>query len=322
MSIKNYSTLSQLAHNWRHFNADTGSAENFSVWNGYFDPSCQPGPGRHLNGHVLIVPGRNEHAIKYTEVADEWASRGFRAVCINPNHDVTSFDSYKDEFNSIFNGPWQFLTKGHNKPAIIQAHSTGAHVAARCLATGNAEIEGADALIMSAPLVALSPVPLLPPRLMFGIITAMGKVAPQKFASDVDEWNFNKNTQTSDPDRYRLMQDIALNHPTIAPRGAKWGWVSAAQRSCRALESEIPKLQLPHLLLATPNDKVVSGVAQDKFVKAQRLRLPESRHEVFMEQDRIRGLAWQAIDGFLEDVVTAKANRTASRETSSRLGPS
>ena len=304
MSIRTHAQLMEQASNW-HAHTDItpqGNKVSYAFWN-----MAQP------KGHVLIVPGRNERVLKYTEVASEWAERGIQTLCISPEPDIRNFDRYLDEFNHVFRTIW--LPHVKNDFAIVQSHSTGAHTAARALATGESHIKGAECLIMSAPLAGMNyRVPFVPDAVAAGITTLMGTLAPGKFALgqkayDRSLWLFEGNRWTSDRERFDLMLDMADKNPEHAPHGAKWGWVLAAQRSCTQLDRAIPNLNLPQLLLATPNDRAVSGPAQGKFTHAQRVYFPESGHEIFMERDEIRAKAWRAIDDF---VLGIRQNRAPS----------
>lgn len=304
MTISSYAQLEQQAKHWQADTATLASGQkvSFAFWD-----AAQP------NGHVLIVPGRNERALKYTEVASEWADRGYSSLCISPNPDTSNFQSYIDEFNHVFKQVW--LPRVKDSFAIVQGHSTGAHTAARCLATGHRHIKGAEGLIMSAPLAGMNyRVPLVPDSVAAAIVELVGRAAPEKYALGQKPYRredhpFEGNRWTSDPVRYGWMQDMYDHHPEFAPHGAKWGWVQAAQRSCNLLERVIDRLELPQLLLATPNDRAVSGAAQNRFVRASKLEFPDSGHEIFMERDIIRNQAWAAIDDF---TFKLRQNRTLS----------
>lgn len=298
MSVRTYEALNELSANWYNVTSTQANQPvDYSLWRS---------SSRPLQGRVLLMPGRNEGALKYTEVAHEWSSRGFRVSCLRPNHDVHNFSSYENEFAFAYRLMLD-LKQVDGLPAFVMGHSTGAHVAAKYLAMSAKKGETMpNGLILSAPLAALKPVPGLPAAAMSAIIATMGKMVPQKFASKPEGWVFERNVLTSDAGRYTLMRDIANHHPELAPKGAKWGWVAAAQQSCSGLKKDLHHLTLPHLLLATPNDQVVSAKAQDLFTGADRFDLPESRHEVMMEQDRIRALAWKSIDGFVEKVMAAR----------------
>lgn len=293
MAIRTYAELEEQSKHWRHNTAPLpeGGRTSFAFWQ-----VTQP------RGHVLIVPGRNEVAKKYTEVASEWADRGMQTLCISPNPNTNDFKSYMTEFRYVFDQVW--LPQVGNDFAIVQGHSTGAQIAARSLATGYSHVEGADGLIMSAPLAGMNyRVPAVPDRIAALVTTLMGTFTPDKYALgqkpyDRNQWKFEGNRWTSDQHRYQWMQDMFDHNPEFAPHGAKWGWVLAAQRSCALFDRALDRLQLPQLLLATPNDRAVNGPAQLKFKRATRVDFPESGHEIFMENDTIREKAWKAIDDF------------------------
>mgnify|MGYP000912588744 CR=1 FL=1 len=307
MSIRSYTQLMEQASNWQAQTTVTpqGNSVSYAFWN-----MAQP-----AQGHVLIIPGRNERFLKYTEVAGEWAARGIQTLCVSPNPDVSNFTRYMDEFQHVFNSIW--LPHVKNDFAIVQGHSTGAHIAARALSTGQSHIKGAEALIMSAPLAGMNyRVPHIPDSVAAAVTSIMGTLMPNAYALgqkayDRSLWQFEGNRWTSDEGRYGMMMDIAEHAPQHAPHGAKWGWVLAAQRSCAAFDRDLPKLKIPQLLLATPNDRAVNGDAQGKFKLAERVDFPESGHEIFMERDEIRAKAWQHIDRFVAQLRHNRAPHAA-----------
>lgn len=296
MAIHTYAQLEEQARHWQPDSATltNGQQVSWAFWH-----VAEP------RGHVLIVPGRNEVPMKYTEVAGEWAERGFTTLCLKPVPDVRDFKTYIDEFGHVFRNVW--LAHVKDKFAIVQGHSTGAHIAARYLATGHTHHKGAEGLIMSAPLAGLNyRQKFLPDRVSSAVVDFMGRHRPDGYALGQEaydranpKWQFEGNRWTSNPERYQWMLDMFDHHLKYAPHGAKWGWVRAAQNSCEMLDDAIDNLKIPQLLLHTPNDRAVSGPAQLKFTRAERVDFPDSRHEIFMERDVIRNAAWKAVDDFV-----------------------
>lgn len=304
MAIRTYAQLEEQSRHWQPDSArlSSGRQVSWAFWH-----VANP------RGHVLIVPGRNEVPMKYTEVASEWADRGYASLCLSPDVNTSNFQTYLDEFNHVFKNVW--LPHVKDDFAIVQGHSTGAHTAARALATGKARIKGAEALIMSSVLAGMNyRVPFVPDFVAAAITATMGTLKPDEYALgqkryQPDLWPFEGNRWTSDRERYQWMLDMFAHHPEYAPHGAKWGWVKAAQDSCKELDRVIDKLALPQLQLRTPNDRAVSGPAQEKFTRASHVDFPDSGHEIFMERDPIRKRAWDAIDDF---VFRIRQNRSPS----------
>lgn len=295
MSIRSFTQLMEQVGHWQTHSDVTpqGNKVSFAFWEMAQPPA----------GYVLIVPGRNERPLKYTEVAGEWAQRGMQVLCLSPEPDIRSFTRYLDEFHHVFRRIW--LPHVKDGLALVQGHSTGAHTAARALAIGESRIRGAEGLIMTAPLAGMNyRVPYIPDCMAAAVTSLMGTLKPNDYALGQKAYErrlcpFAGNRWTGDEARYEMLLDLADHHPENAPHGAKWGWVLAAQRSCKQLARDLPKLKLPHLLLATPNDRAVSGPAQSLFAHATRVDFPESAHEIFMERDEIRTKAWQHMDSFV-----------------------
>ncbi len=101
--------------------------------------------------------------------------------------------------------------------------------------------------------------------------------------------------------------------PELAMGPGSWGWVERGYASTRRIDSEaaLSKVQTPVFIVATDDDKLIGF---DAIERAARW-LPrgevfifgkEARHELLREEDSVRDLAIEAIDGFLDQIALKK----------------
>lgn len=302
MSLTTYADLLAAAQNWQPASvlAPDGVAVSAAFWT-----MAQP------RGSVLIIPGRNESWMKYTHVAADLAAMGLQSLCYTPRKHVRDFATYDGELGAVFNQLW--LPQIGNNPAFVLAHSTGANLALRRVATGESCIHGVDGLMVSAPLVGMNyRQKYLPDFVSAGLTALMGKFKPDEYALGQKPYSrtdmvFANNRYTSDENRFALMLDLFDAHAESRPDGVRWGWAAAAQRACRDLQGRLDQIKLPLLVLQTPHDQSVSGPAQSWLPASDHLILPHSRHEIFMEQPEIYNAAMAKIDDFTRQVGQRRA---------------
>lgn len=266
-------------------------------------------------GFVLLLPGRVEFIEKYSELADEWAARGFQALCLdwrgqggsktNPVSQIghiNSFDDYIADLDVFWNAVWLPLVAG--KKTAVLAHSTGAHLALRFFGETGTQT---DALIVTAPLVKVKTFGL--PWTVSAFVTRiMAALFPCAYALGQGEFRreaqlFDGNGLTHDEARFAAWQDLLAAHPSLNTAGASWGWVNAAMHSYPKLLAALPRVNVPTLAFLTPDDPLIDGASEESLPRLMprctALRLPGSHHEVLMERDEVREKVWAAIAGFL-----------------------
>jgi lysophospholipase len=116
---------------------------------------------------------------------------------------------------------------------------------------------------------------------------------------------FLGNRLTSDPVRYARNSAVLEAEPALGLGAPTIGWASAAFSAMREFaKPEYPAhIRHPMLMIAAGSDAIVSTTATEEF--AIRLRagshlvLSGAKHELLMEQDRLRGQFWAAFDAFV-----------------------
>jgi lysophospholipase len=275
------------------------------------------GPPRGRRGTVCIFQGRAEFIEKYFETVRELRSRGFAVALLdwrsqglsdrslsNPRKaHVDDFSEYDTDLQAFMR---EVVLPDCPPPLFALAHSTGATVLIRAASQGHRWF---DRVVMSAPLIAVAGYRFL----------AAGKIAVRAmrmlgFGSSYipgggdnvfQAQPFLGNPLTSDPVRYARNAAVIDAEPVLGIGSPTVGWTDAMFRTLDAFaEVGYPShIRQPILIVAAGSDTVVSTPATEEF--AVRLRtgshlvLAGAKHELLMEQDRLRGQFWAAFDAFV-----------------------
>jgi lysophospholipase len=274
-----------------------------------------PPAGRR--GTVCLFQGRAEFIEKYFETARDLRNRGFavatldwrgqglsdRALPDPRKGHVGNFAEFDTDLETFMR---EVVLPDCPPPLFALAHSMGGAILTRSAFRGHRWF---DRIVLSAPMIGLSGI-----RLM-GLTKAALKV--MRWAgfgtsyvpggsSRVDQTQpFPGNPLTSDPVRYARNTAILDAEPALGIGSPTLAWADAAFGAMNAFANPgYPgKIRHPLLIIAAGADQIVSTPATEEF--AIRLRagshlvLPGAKHELLMEQDRLRGQFWAAFDAFV-----------------------
>lgn len=269
-------------------------------------------------GSILFLPGRGDFYEKYLETLDYWAGQGWcvtasdwRGQAGSGRLGADGVTGHIDDFSVWIEDLahlWREWTAQTPGPHVIAAHSMGGQVVMRALAELAIEADGA---VLSAPMLGF---------ISKGVPDSMMHLAARLMASLGDRrrpaWKWSEKPGevpagrqellTHDDDRYADELWWRAARPELSMGPGSWGWVERAYASMRSLERPgvLEALETPVYVVATDNDKLVDFGAIERAVR----RLPrgelfifgsEAHHEILREEDKIRDLAMEAIDGFL-----------------------
>jgi lysophospholipase len=270
-----------------------------------------------LKGTVIILNGRNECIEKYFETVRDLNKRGFMAATfdwrgqggsdrlIDDPHKgyVKSFDDYVSDLDQFFT---EVVLPDCRGPYFILGHSTGALAA---LLASPLLVNRVQRMVLCAPLIELADKSLSQSaiRLLSGALrlAGLGKRYMVGGSRPRETQPFIGNKLTSDPERYRRNSKLYEEHPLLGLGGPTVTWVSAA---CRAMAEVIDpefvvKIQVPALIIAAGNDRVVSTPAIENFVRGLRsgalVTIDGASHEVLQEADTFREQLFAAFDAFI-----------------------
>jgi lysophospholipase len=273
-----------------------------------------------MRGTVCLLQGRTEFIEKYFETIADFQRRGFAVATFDwrgqggserliGNRRLGYVDRFDDYWVDLKSFHGEILLPDCPPPFYLVAHSMGGLVALNAASRDRLMF---DRVLLSAPMIGLDNLPL-----SAGGVATVGDILsfcglgrlPISRRGDrpPSETRFPNNPLTSDMTRYmrsvavlRARPDLIVGAPTVR-------WLAAATRAMNeAAGDRFPgTVKIPVLMLAAARDEVVSTSAIEQL--GVRLRtgshivIPSARHELFMENDAIRGQALAAFDAFITE---------------------
>ena len=118
------------------------------------------------------------------------------------------------------------------------------------------------------------------------------------------EESFEENALTTDKERFMRTFHLLQRFPELGVKGITVGWLKhALERTNNFKDIDWKKkLTTPLLLLDATDDKLVNSEINKQLLEKSELTTVVSikaQHEIMMEKNEIRTIAWKAIDEFL-----------------------
>ncbi|MCA1749086.1 MAG: alpha/beta fold hydrolase [Parasphingopyxis sp.] len=275
-------------------------------------------PTKSARGSMIFQAGRGDFFEKYLESLAQWHADGWN-LCgfdwrgqsgsgrflANPKvGHVEGFEAWTADLQA-FAEPWLAEMPG---PHVLAGHSMGGHLIMRYLIEQQPPI---DAVVLSAPMLKVVSKPFSEKlaafiaRFLAGIGLAKVKAWPGNERPSVPGSSRQK-LLTHDFDRYADEDWWTANHPELKLGPPSWRWLVSAYASSAAMFAEgvLEKIDVPVLMVATAQDRLVSADA----IREAAERLPDVRlymheiaaHELLRERDDIRDEVMREIVDFLE----------------------
>lgn len=305
MELTNYTDVSDA-----YLHAADGLPLRYRWWR----TPCTP-----FRGTVLFLTGRSEFIEKYSEAIDriiqngfdlfsfDWRGQGLSGRMLDdPGMGyVDRYDQYISDLDRVLQRIVMHQQRG---PLYLLAHSMGAHIALRYLASNN-RTPIAKA-VFTSPMIDIVTSPA-PPWIVRWLCRMMAE-AGFKNRKLIGSGRFNpykmpfcRNRLTSDPKRFDRVQQVVAQNPNLAVGGITYGWMVATFDSIDYLQhsANVGRLEIPLLVMMAGNDQVVLNSATQRLVgKMANCRtdvIPGARHEILQEQNHLQDLFWRAFDRFL-----------------------
>jgi lysophospholipase len=269
-------------------------------------------------GVCVLLGGQTEFIEKYDEVIGELNARGFTVATFDwrgqggsergqhnplPAH-VRDFAEYDDDLTSFLD---QVVRPISDAPPFALAHSMGGHILLRTLHDKPGAIRAA---VLSAPMIEFSARGYPPwlARAVTGLHNALdrgGDFAWGMAGRDPFLITFDTQLVTSDRERFARAQKFLSDHPDLRLAGPSWGWLQAAYRSMARMAQPgyAEAIETPTLVCGPGKDRICVTEATREFARrmphGEYLDLPDSEHEILMENDGIRARFWAAFDEFV-----------------------
>lgn len=271
----------------------------------------------NARAHCVLCTGRTEYIEKASLPAAELVARGFSVISVDwrgqglsdratddtlKGH-VGDFAEFQRDLDALLATDQAKALPG---PRLLMCHSMGGLIGAGALQRPEIS-ETVAATVFSAPMFGIAMA--APMRaaawvtVKIGMALGMAKrwppfgdVKTPYVLSDPDD-----NVLTGDPAVWDWMVKIARDHPATSIALPTLGWFAAATRE---LNRATPKMSkgIPTLVLLGSKEAVVdpsSVRAGAKRLGATLMDIKEARHEVLIEEPRLRAEAWAGIDAFL-----------------------
>ena len=277
------------------------------------------GPGAP-RGTVCLVQGRCEFIEKYFETIADFQSRGFAVATFdwrgqggsqrligNPRLGyVRRFDDYWEDLKAFHTA---VLLPDCPGPYYLVGHSMGGLAS---LYAGIRDRMMFERIFLSAPMVGLDRQPFS----MAGMARLTGALAAfglgrlpigRRGDKAQTEQSFAGNPLTSDVNRFNRSSDVLKARPDLVVGAPTIRWAASAfSAMAAAATDEFPgAVRIPVLMLAAAQDEIVSTHAIEtlglRMRSGRHLVVPGARHEMFMENDSIRGQVFAAFDAFVTE---------------------
>jgi lysophospholipase len=263
-------------------------------------------------GSLLFLGGRGDFIEKYLEALAHWQTAGWNVTGFDwrgqggsGRHLADPLICHQASLDPLlgdlaaFVDAWSRRTPG---PHVIVAHSMGAHLTLRLLATGHRAI---DRVVLAAPMIAIR-VGAVPGWVLQALSNAAGLLglAERKvWGRDIGDIG---GRMTSCPDRRDDKLWWKARKPEIASGPPSWGWVRAASASIAQLRpADLRGIDVPTLMLISRRDPIVdvkaAARAAETLPAAELMVLDGTGHELLREADAIRLPVLERIDAFLAE---------------------
>lgn len=246
---------------------------------------------------VVIVHGLAEHSGRYGHVGRHFAARGWAAYALDarahgrspgPKVHVAGFEDFLEDVRSTL----AFARERHpDRPVFLLGHSQGGLVV---LQYALRHPEGLPGIVVTSPFLGAHP--SVRPSAAFRLaLAALLRLAPRLLLpSGVDPGRISR-----DPEVVKAYVQDPLVSRRVSP-----AWYAALRRAQTEVRAGAARLEVPCLILASPDETLVDPQAVRRFVaEASAARVASSwwaglRHELLNEPERERVLA--RIDEWLD----------------------
>ncbi len=267
-------------------------------------------------GAVIIVNGRNETFVKYSDVIDKLVGLGFSVYSMDHRGQgfsgrqledplkghVDTYDDYLADFNCFLKN---VVDAKPHKVKLVLAHSMGGTISLLYELRHSGNFDG---IALSAPMLGFSTAPwpffLVPPMLslyeLLGLersyVIGGGKFLLEPYTPD--------NVLTSDEAHYTRNYQLMRDYPQTQLGAPTCAWVKRSLEAIGEIKEGADKFELPLLILQAGDDRVVNNCAEERFCRevganCQLVVMPGSQHEILMEKPEIREKAEKLITDFL-----------------------
>lgn len=271
-------------------------------------------------GTICLVQGRTEYIEKYFETIEDFRQRGFAVATFDwrgqggserliGNRMLGYVDRFDDYWTDLRSFHADILLPDCPLPFYLVGHSMGGLAS---LYAASRDRMMFDRVFLSTPMVGLYGMEdSLARWALFAeaaSFVGLGRL-PMARRGDKrpDEAMYPDNPLTSDILRYTRMVETVRANDALYLGSPTFRWLAAAMRAMvDAGKDCFPgQIKIPLLMLAAARDRIVSTPAIEslglRLRTGRHMVIPGARHELFMENDAIRGQVLAAFDAFITE---------------------
>ena len=268
-------------------------------------------------GLIVIINGQSELWLKYAEIFYDLYQNGYSVYSYDhrgqglsphlaPRNSQIGHVDYFNEYAFDLNEFMETVIKPihpQSKNLFLIAHSMGGAVAAEYLESFQSPFQ---AVVLNAPMFRINTKPY-PEKIARTIVQVskmigLGKRYAIGKHDDHCDRLFENNIVSSSKVRWEINNQLCESNPETVIGGPSSGWVNAALREGKFIRSNASKIKANVLMLQAGLDQLVVNESATKACsKMQSCKLsifPTSQHEILMEQDVIRDLAFTQMEAF------------------------
>jgi lysophospholipase len=264
---------------------------------------------------LVILPGRTEPSAKYAEMAYDLRDEGYDIFIVDhrgqgysdrmlENRKIGHVENFLDYVVDLEEASRLIVRVKKYERKMMLAHSMGTIVG---LLHAERNPMFWDGLILGSPMLEIKTrtFPQWFVENLFSILKGVGKGDEFIPMGNPDqEENFETNTVTHCPDRYRMARYIEEREPKLHVSEPSSNWVLEGFKASQMALERRHVLKMPILMFQAGLDDYVHEDAQNEFCSTlkncKKVYFKDAYHEIFQEKDSIRNKAIKEIKKFLK----------------------
>lgn len=262
---------------------------------------------------LFIFPGMAEPAVKYWELAEDFASEGYHVFVLDhlghgfSDHLLPPQESKKvhmDHFSTyIQHGiAWvKSLCKEHH----LQSHFLLGHSMGGLIASAVSLQTEPSRLVLSSPMFGIH-TKGIPHKLAVLTATLLPSTSWAPFQEPINSTDLAKNRVTQSQERADFLDQLFRHFPSIERTGVTNGWLrTSLVFSYDFFANSNSQPFPPSLIFQAGRDSFVVINKPSQFAKhhnnCQLVNVDDAKHEILMERDDLRSPVIAAIKKFLKE---------------------
>ncbi|QQX80358.1 alpha/beta fold hydrolase [Shewanella sp. KX20019] len=268
---------------------------------------------QNSKGTIVLSSGRVESYLKYKELMFDLYRQGYDLFAIdhrgqglscrttlNPHQGhIDKFQRYVDDFDEFIN---TIVKPVQERDYFLVGHSMGGAIGTLYLSQHPGVFKSA---VFSAPMYGIKlPLPKRFIRKLASLLDNHSNQYPNYVlgGKDYHAAAFEKNDLTNSKLRYDDYRDLYQLQPKLQLGSPTNHWlvesIDAGEDAIKAAQN----INIPLLILQAEEDTIVCNAAQKQASRgmSKLLKIPYSRHEIFMERDKARNTALTALLNFIK----------------------